>query len=71
MIVFDLEMTGLDPDACAIVSVGAVDMLDPSRTYYKEYRIFTGAMIIDEAMAVAGFTDAFEDIYIHHHPLYR
>lgn len=56
MIVFDMEATSLDHVNGAMVSLGAVDMADPTRTYYREYRIWNGARVDDEALAVNGFS---------------
>jgi DNA polymerase III epsilon subunit-like protein len=36
--------------------VGAVDLSDPSRTFYAECRVWDGAKIEDEALAVNGFS---------------
>jgi len=56
MIVIDLEFSSLDANNGAILSIGAVDMLDPSREFYKEYRVFDGAAVVEESIAIAGFT---------------
>jgi len=56
MIVVDVETTGTDPDVHAIVSIGAVDVADPTRQFYRECRIWDGARVQDEALAVNGFT---------------
>lgn len=56
MLVTDCEMTGLEPTLHSIVSVGAVDFDNPSRQLYEECRIWEGAKIEDEALAVNGFT---------------
>lgn len=58
MLVTDCEMTGLEPTLHSIVSVGAVDLDNPSRQLYEECRIWEGAKIEDEALAVNGFTFA-------------
>jgi len=52
MIAVDVETTGLDPKMCSIVSVGAVDLDDPINQFYDECRIWEGAHITDEALAV-------------------
>lgn len=49
-------MTGLDANAHSIVSVGAVDLDNPSRQLYEECRLWDGAKVEDEALAVNGFT---------------
>lgn len=56
MIVADCEMTGLEPTLHSIVSVGAVDLEHPERQLYEECRMWDGAKIEDEALAVNGFT---------------
>lgn len=58
MIAIDCEMTGLDPELCSILSIGAVDILNPSRTFYGECRVFDGARIDEEGIRVCGFTEA-------------
>lgn len=56
MLVVDCEMSGLDPQKNSLVSVGAVDLVDPTRQMYGECRIWDGAHIEDEALAVCGFS---------------
>ena len=56
MLVTDCEMTGLEPTLHSIVSVGAVDLSNPSRQLYEECRIWDGARVEDEALEVCGFT---------------
>lgn len=56
MLVLDCEMSGLEPDKHSIVSVGAIDLDHPERQLYEECRIWDGAKIEDEALAVNGFT---------------
>lgn len=56
MLVVDCEMTGLEPTLHSIVSVGAVDLDNPSRQLYEECRMWEGAKVEDEALAVNGFT---------------
>lgn len=56
MLVTDCEMTGLEPTLHSIVSVGAVDLDNPSRQLYEECRVWDGAKIEDEALAVNGFS---------------
>ncbi|MEI6480047.1 MAG: 3'-5' exonuclease [bacterium] len=56
MIVVDVETTGVDPDRHSIVSIGAVDFLHPERRFYEECRIWDGAIISDEALAINGYT---------------
>lgn len=56
MIVVDVETTGLDPARHAIVAIGAVDFSAPQRRFYRECRIWDGAQVQPEALAVNGFT---------------
>jgi len=60
MLVVDCEMTGLEPNLHSIVSAGAVDFDTPAggplRQFYEECRVWDGAKIEDEALAVNGFT---------------
>lgn len=56
MIAVDVEASGIGPDTHSIVSVGAVDLADPSRQLYAECRVWEGAHINDEALVVNGFT---------------
>jgi DNA polymerase III epsilon subunit-like protein len=57
MIVVDVETTGLDPQAHSLVSIGAVDFSNPSDRFYKECRIWEGAHVMPEALAINGFSD--------------
>ncbi len=56
MIAVDVEASGIGPDTHSIVSVGAVDMDNPSRQLYEECRVWEGAHINNEALEVNGFT---------------
>jgi DNA polymerase-3 subunit epsilon len=58
MIVIDTETTGLDPEAHSLLSLGAIDLSDPSNQFYSECRVFPGAHIEDKALEVTGFTRA-------------
>jgi DNA polymerase III epsilon subunit-like protein len=55
MLVVDCEMSGLDPQKNSIVSIGAIDFDTPDRQLYEECRVWDGAHIEDEALAVCGF----------------
>ena len=57
MIITDCEMSGLEANVHSIVSIGAVDFEEPSRRFYEECRIFYGAHVMDEALAINGFTE--------------
>jgi DNA polymerase-3 subunit epsilon len=56
MIAVDVETTGLAPEKASIVSLGAVDLDDPSNQFYEECQIWDGAHITSEALAVTGMT---------------
>ena len=55
MIVVDCETTGLDCLKNSIVSIGAVDFLNPSKQFYQECRIWDGAEIEQAALDINGF----------------
>ena len=56
MIVIDVEASGVDSHKHSIVSVGGIDFDTPDRQFYEECRVWDGAHIMDEALAVNGFT---------------
>lgn len=56
MIFVDIEATGLDPRTHSILSIGAIDLADPTRQFYEECRAWEGAHISEEALQVNGFT---------------
>lgn len=56
MIIVDVESSGVDPNKNSLVSVGAIDFDNPENRFYEECRIWDGAHIEDEALAVNGFT---------------
>jgi len=56
MIVIDGEFSGLDPRKNSILSFGAIELENPERRFYEECRIWEGAHIEEEALAVNGFT---------------
>lgn len=57
MIVLDVESTGLVPNTHSIVSLGALDLDDPSNQFYEECRVWEGAAIDDDALRINGFTN--------------
>ncbi|MBI2670437.1 3'-5' exonuclease [Candidatus Woesearchaeota archaeon] len=57
MIIVDVETTGLDPKKHSIVSIGAIDFYNTENQFYEECRIFDGAEISQEALAINGFTE--------------
>lgn len=56
MIVLDVEATGVEPHKHSIVSLGVLDIENPTNRFYMECRIWDGAHVMDEALAVNGFT---------------
>lgn len=56
MIIVDVETTGVDEVKHAILSVGAIDFDNPSNQFYEECRVWDGAHIDDEGLAINGFT---------------
>jgi DNA polymerase III epsilon subunit-like protein len=56
MLIVDVEASGLSADRDSILSVGAFDIENPERRFYMECRVWDGAHINDEALAVNGFT---------------
>ncbi len=57
MIVVDVETTGSNAYKHSIVSIGAVDLNNPKDQFYRECRIWEGAHVEADAMAVNGMTD--------------
>lgn len=57
MIVIDVEASGTNYEKHSIVSLGALDLDRPENQFYQECRIWDGAHIMDEALAVNGFTE--------------
>jgi DNA polymerase III epsilon subunit-like protein len=56
MLVVDIESSGLSAQNCSILSIGALDLDNPTHRFYCECRAWDGAHISDEALAVNGFT---------------
>ena len=56
MLVLDIEGSGTEPHVHSILSVGALDRLNPTNRFYEECRAWDGAKIEDEALEVNGFT---------------
>lgn len=55
MIALDIESSGLSPETHSILSIGAVDIDDPTNQFYEECQIWDGASIDDDALAINGF----------------
>lgn len=58
MIVLDIEASGTEYHKHSIVSLGALDLSNPTNQFYEECRIWDGAHIMDGALAVNGYTEA-------------
>ncbi len=58
MIVIDIEASGTEWAKHSIVSIGALDFNHPENRFYEECRIWDNAHIMEEALAVNGFTEA-------------
>lgn len=57
MIVLDIEASGVNPQQNSILSIGALDLADPSNQFYDECHMWDGAKNEPEASAINGFTD--------------
>lgn len=58
MLIVDVEASGTEYAKHSIVSLGAFDFDNPENRFYGECRIWDGAHIMPDAMAVNGFTEA-------------
>jgi DNA polymerase III epsilon subunit-like protein len=58
MLVIDIEASGTHYEKHSIVSLGAIDFVDPTRQFYAECRIWDEAHVMEDALAVNGFTQA-------------
>lgn len=56
MLVIDLEASGLDVRANSIVSLGALDLHNPTNRFYAECRMWEGAEYNEESLEVCGYT---------------
>lgn len=56
MIAVDVEATGLDADRASILSLGAIDLDDPTNQFYEECRIWEGTLVSEEALKVVGLS---------------
>jgi DNA polymerase III epsilon subunit-like protein len=56
MLILDIEASGLEYDKHSIVSLGALDLDNPTYRFYMECRVWDGAHISEEALGVNGFT---------------
>lgn len=58
MLVVDGEFSGLNFEKHSIVSWGALDLENPDNQFYTECRVWDGAHIDPDGLAVNGFTEA-------------
>lgn len=56
MIALDIESSGLNPETASILSIGAIDLDDPTNQFYEECQVWEGAQIDDDALRVNGFS---------------
>lgn len=56
MLVLDIEASGTEAHKHSIVSIGALDLDNPKNRFYMECHVWDGAHIMDDALAVNGFT---------------
>ena len=56
MLVLDIEASGLSYEKNSIVSLGALDLENPTNRFYAECRVWDGSHIEEEALEVNGFT---------------
>ena len=56
MIVFDMEMSGLDSSENGILSLGAVDFDNQDNIFYGECKLREGALVNKQALEINGFT---------------
>jgi len=58
MLVVDGEFSGLHYEKHSLVSLGALDLENPTNQFYAECRIWDGAHIDPDGLAVNGFSEA-------------
>lgn len=56
MIILDVEASGIDQHKDSLLSIGAFDFDNPENQFYGECKIWNGAHINADALAVNGFT---------------
>jgi DNA polymerase III epsilon subunit-like protein len=57
MIVVDIETTGIDPLKNAIVSIGAIEFVNPKNTFYAECKIGEGVEVNPVALQINGLSE--------------
>ncbi len=56
MLIIDIEASGTNYGKHSIVSLGALDFDNPENRFYGECRMWEGAHVMDDALAVTGFS---------------
>lgn len=56
MLIIDIEATGTNAQKHSILSIGALDLQNPTNRFYGECHMWEGAHVMDEALVVNGFT---------------
>ncbi|MFA5652091.1 MAG: exonuclease domain-containing protein [Candidatus Paceibacterota bacterium] len=56
MIILDVEASGVDTNKDSLLSIGAFDIDNSENKFYGECKVWNGAHINDDALAVNGFT---------------
>ncbi len=56
MLIIDIEATGTNAHKHSILSIGAVDLQNPTNRFYGECQMWAGAHVMDEALVINGFT---------------
>ncbi len=57
MIIIDIEASGTNYEKHSIVSLAALDIENPENRMYEECRIWDGAHISPESLAISGFSE--------------
>ncbi len=55
--ILDIEASGTEYEKHSIVSLGALDLINPENRFYEECRVWDGAHIMEGALEVNGFTE--------------
>ena len=56
MIALDIETSGVSPSKNSILSIGALDMRNPTNQFYDECRAWDGAHLDETASRINGFS---------------
>lgn len=52
----DVETTGLNHRDSSLVSIGAVEIMDPTNRFYMECNVWKGSLVEDVALKINGFS---------------